>query len=165
MEVSDAHHSASGPTQPVAARKFDDMLALADALRTDVKVAEAARRRANHINLGALALLTVLVALLIAVTWQNNRLAHRVDRTNAKLADCTTPGGRCYDEGRARTGQAIDDIIRSEIFMAECSRLYPNESGPAYDRKLEACVVQRLAGPGLRAPAQPTPTPSVSGGG
>jgi hypothetical protein len=140
--------------------KLAALLAESQALRGDVHGAELARRRAGTINLVLLAVLAALVLSMLAVTWQTHQSTRRLDETNARMADCTTPGGRCYEEGRARTGGAITDIIRSEVFMAECARLYPTESGPAYDRKLEACVMERLAGPDLRQPTPATPGPS-----
>lgn len=133
-----------------------DLIAESQALRKDVKTAEDARRRATAVNLALMGLLTLFVGLLLVVGYQNNQVIHKVNVTNQQLADCTTPGGKCYQQGQVRTGQAISDVIRAEIFMAQCARLYPNESGDAYDRKLEACVFARLAGPTGR----PTPTPT-----
>lgn len=147
------------------AESLTDLITESRALRSDVHGAERARRRAGIINLAMLAAIVLAVAGLAVVTWQNNQLTNRVSETNFRMADCTTPGGRCYEESRRRTGQAIEDIIRSEIFMAECARLYPDEAGPAFDRKLEACVAERLAGPMLRQPnpeqsATPGPSPT-----
>jgi len=131
------------------------------ALRTDVHGAEAARKRANVINLGVLLLLASFVGLLLLLNWQNNQLAHQVNQTNKQIADCTTAGGKCYQQGSQRTGTAIGDIIRAELYMAECSRMYPGEAGPGYDRKLEACVYGRLlAASKARDQASATPTPS-----
>lgn len=128
------------------------------ALRGDVHTAEAARRRANQINLGVLGLLALFVAMLMVVTWQNNRLAQQVNETNSRMSDCTTPGGKCYEDGRTRTSKAITDILRVNVYMAECSRLYPGESGPEFDKELEACIYARLG----VADQQPQPTPAPS---
>jgi hypothetical protein len=161
---------APNPTPPpgelphVAALKqsLTDLIAESQALRVDVHSAENARKKANRINLAMLALLGLFVVMLVGVTWQNNSLAHEVAKTNRTLADCLDPGGDCYRQGNQRTGAAIQDIIRAEIFMAECARMFPNETGPAYDRKLEACVFERLAGPGLRSHTNPMPEPSAA---
>ncbi len=141
-------------------RSLTELIDESQALRVDVNAAEHARKRANAINLAMLALLGLFVFMLVGVTWQNNSLAHEVAKTNRTLADCLDPRGECYQQANERTGSAIQDIIRAELFMAECSRLYPGESGPAFDRKLEACVAERLAGPGLRP--SPAPKPSAS---
>jgi hypothetical protein len=153
--------SGRGHAELLAASLRDSLADVVDesrALRGDIHSAERARRRSNRINLGVLGVLITLVALLLAVTWQNNRLAHQVSETNTRIADCTTAGGKCYEDGRARTGAAISDIIRAQVFVAECARLWPGESGPAFDRKMEACVAERLAA----ASARPSPSPAPS---
>lgn len=162
------HHPSPEPVPKPLGVSLTELIKESQALRGDVHGAEAARRRAGRVNLALLAVFAVLVAVLLAVTMQNYRLAHRIGETNARMADCTTPGGRCYEESRRRTGTAIADIIRAQIFMAECSRLYPGEAGPTYDRKLEACVTERLAGPELQRPTpnpSGTPSPSPTRGG
>lgn len=154
--------AAPVPPPVVLSDSLASLMAESRALRTDVRTAEAARRRASHISAGVLGLLVIFIGLLLAVTWQNNQLAHQVNRTNKVMVDCTTPGGSCYKEGEVRTGKAIGDIIRAEVFMAECARLYPDEAGPAYDKKLEACVMERLKTQAL-TPGPPTPSTSPSG--
>jgi hypothetical protein len=140
-----------------------DLVAESQALRVDVHSAEAARRRTGRINLGVLGLLVLFSAALLAVGWQNNRLSHQVAATNATLADCTLAGGKCYEQSKARTGDAIAAILHAEVAAVECARLWPGESGPELDRKLEACVAERLARYSGPTPApQPTPAPSVS---
>lgn len=146
------------------------LVAESQALRADVHTAEVARRRATQINMLFLGLLVLFVAMLAAIGLQGSRVINEVERTNAIMADCTTPGGQCYTESQVRTGRAIADIVRVSVYMSQCSRLYPDESGPEFDRKLEACVVERLRSdsdflpvPGGRA--TPTPTPSARPGG
>lgn len=145
---------------PAAAlrKSLTDLIAESQALRTDVHSAEEARRRASQINLALLGLLILFVGLLGVMVWQNNELAHQVAKTNATMADCTTPGGKCYQQGTARTGQAIQEILKASVYMAECSRMFPGESGPAFDAKLEACVNEKLR----KAREAPTPTPTQS---
>jgi hypothetical protein len=156
------------PAVTALGRSLSDLVAESQALRSDVQVAEQARRRATVVNLALLGLLVLFVALLGAVSWQNNRLIEQVEKTNSTMADCTTPGGRCYEEGSRRTSGAINDIVWASVYMAQCSRLYPGEVGPAYDRKLEACVTERLqqAAEGRQnQPPPSTPSPSPTGGG
>lgn len=138
---------------------LSSLIAESQALRSDVHGAEVARKRANQINLGVLALLALFVALLVAIGWQNNQVIQRVNATNDQVASCTTPGGTCYDEGRARTNGAITSVVRISIYVSQCGRLYPGESGPEYDAKLQQCVMDRLA----QAQASPAPMPSPSG--
>jgi hypothetical protein len=126
------------------------------ALRSDVHNAEAARRKANRLNTFLLGFAVVLVVAVLVVGWQNNRLTNQVNETNAKIADCTTAGRACYEQGRERTGDAISAVVRISILVSQCGRLYPGESGPDYDKKLEACVLERL-GSSATPPATTAP--------
>jgi hypothetical protein len=139
------------------------LLALIDesqALRGDVHTAEQARRRANHINLGVLGVVIIFVLTLFGLGVQNNHLSRQVNETNRRMSGCTTPGGACYEQGRQRTNQAVGDVVRVSVYVAECSRLWPGESGPAYDAKLQMCVQQRLHPATAPPSAPPSPTPS-----
>lgn len=156
------------PLDPLDPRCHVDSLKLSlaelvdesQALRADMHAAERARRRENRINLAVIILLCVFVALIFGVAYQNNAIAHQAADTNRRIADCTTSTGTCYRQSGQRTGQAIGSIIRAEIALGECSRLYPGESGPDFDVKLQACVYERIA---TDAPTPiPTPTPSAS---
>lgn len=151
------------PDQPLQ-KSLADLIGESQALRADVHTAEQARRQASRINLLAVGVLAVFVALLIVVTWQNNQLAHQVQDTNERMADCTTPGGACYAQSTKRTGDAITDVLLGYVYVSQCARLYPGESGPAFDRKMEQCVFDRLAqhrAAANRSPA-PSPAPTVS---
>jgi hypothetical protein len=141
--------------------QLEALIAESQALRSDVHSAEVARKRANQINFGVLALLALFVALLVAIGWQNNQLITQVSATNRTMADCTTPGRDCYEQGRARTEGAVSAVVRISIFVSQCGRLWPGESGPEYDRKIEACVLDRLQ----KAQAGPAPSSSSSTGG
>jgi hypothetical protein len=158
---------AMSPAVAELRTNLKDLITESQALRTDVHSAEEARRRATRVNVALLALLTLFVGLLLVVTWQNNRLIGQVEETNTLMADCTTPGGNCYQQSAKRTSNAISDIVWASVYMAQCSRLYPGEVGPGYDRKLEACVTERLrkAAQERQPPAAPTPSPTPTGGG
>jgi hypothetical protein len=142
-------HPDDGTPPAVAAlrKSLTDLVAESQALRGDVRSAETARRRASQINLGLLGLLILFVGLLVAIGWQGNQAIAASRETNRRIADCSTPGGACYEEGRELTAAAINDILLVSIYMAECARLFPGEAGPEYDRKLEACIYQRLSQP------------------
>jgi hypothetical protein len=129
----------------------------AEGLRADVHAAETARRLSAKYNLGLLAAVVVGLVLVLTIGWQNNRLGRQVNQTNATLADCTLPTGKCYQAQQAGTGKAIADLIRAEAVVSECARLWPGESGPAYDRKLEVCVTARLTPPTVG----PSVTPKI----
>ncbi len=149
------------------------LIAESQALRGDVHTAEAARKRANQINSALLGLLVLFVALLIAIGWQGNLAIKQSRETNQRIADCSTPGGTCYEEGRVRTDGAISAVVRISIFVSQCGRLWPGESGPDYDAKLYRCVMERLAQAQQLPPTTPppptasrpvaSPTPSPAG--
>ncbi len=152
------------PAEAELRRQLDSILDEAQRLRGDVHTAELARKRATKINIVVLAVLAGFVAMLLAIGYQNNQLANQASQTNKAIEDCSTPGGKCYEEGRKRTAQAIDDIVKVSIYMAECARLYPGESGPEYDRKLEQCVYGRLDRDATPQPStSATPSPSRAG--
>lgn len=59
------------------------------------------------------------------------------------LKECTTPSTQddrhgCYEDGQARTGQAISAIIRSNIYVAQCAL-------EGRSNNLEGCVNEKLA--------------------
>lgn len=160
---------AGGEVPPSVAhlrQSLTDLIAESQALRSDVHKAEAARRRITTISLALIAAMIVPLVILLVLVVQNNGISREVHDTNEVIADCTNPSGKCAQQSSRRTGEAIGDIIRAEIYMAQCSRLYPGEAGPEFDRKLEKCVYDRLAAFAAqrdRSPAGPTPTPGPSG--
>ena len=158
MATDSGSRPSAQATEAELRRHLDSILDEAQRLRSDVHGAEVARKRANLINSVVLIVLAGFVAMLFAVVVQANRTAAQAAQTNRQVADCTTAGGTCYEEGRRRTSQAISDILKVSIYMAECARLYPGEAGPEYDRKLEACVYERL-----ERDRQPQPSASPPG--
>lgn len=156
--------SASTVAATQLRQSLAELIGESQALRTDVNAAEQARTKASRLNLMMLVALCVPILLLLALAWQNNRLARELHDTNERIADCTTVGGKCHTEGGRRTAGAIQAVIDAELFIAQCARLYPNESGPTYDRKLENCVADRLAAvtPLPTPTAVPAPQPTTS---
>ncbi len=124
---------------------LEEVIAQSKGLRSDVREAERARRKAATFTLAVLVALSVALVGVAVLGWQNNQLAERQTETNRRMADCTTPGGKCYEEGRARTAGAIAAVVQISVYVSQCGRLYPGESGPEYDAKLKACVAERLA--------------------
>ncbi len=142
-------------------RQLDSILDEAQRLRGDVHSAELARKRATKINIVVLAVLAGFVGMLLAIGYQNNQLAQQTTQTNKAIEDCSTPGGTCYEEGQKRTAAAVAALTKISIYVSQCGRLYPGESGPEYDAKIERCVAARLAA----AQAVPQPSQSTSAGG
>lgn len=146
-------------------RSLEDLIAESQALRSDMKTGEQARKRENHINMALLGLLALFVFMVLVIAWQNNSIASDTRNTNARMADCTTPGGRCYEQGTKRTSGAIQTILHTQIAALQCARQYPGVSGPEYDRLLERCVIERvskLSDSDSTATPTPVPVPTAS---
>jgi hypothetical protein len=148
-----------GPTDPMAvlSRALTDLTNRLDALRADVQADARARVRKQHTIMAVLAVLAAAVGLVGFVSVQNNRIARDTRTTNTRIVDCTTPGGGCYRDRQRRTGDAVGDIVKASVFVAECSRLRPGDSGPVFDAALEQCVAAKLSS---HRPSTPVPTPA-----
>lgn len=120
------------------ASSLEAVLAESRRIREDAAAERVAQRRFNRIMAGTVAGLLIVVLLLVGVAFQ-------VKRTNDAIVSCTTPSGACAKQGKEQTGRAVGDILKASIYMAECARLHPGESGPAFDRFLERCVAEKLA--------------------
>ena len=54
----------------------------------------------------------------------------------------------------------LDDIVKGPLYMTRGARLWRDEPGPAYDAKLQQCVLDRLAA-SQGTTTQPSPAPST----
>jgi hypothetical protein len=136
------------------ARNLNELIEESERLRHDVKIAEQQRRKENIVTLGVGALMCLFLIAVLLVAIQNNLIASRTNqiavetkRSSDQLFDCTLPTGKCFQNGQKRTGKAVGDIGRTQLYIVECSRLYPDQSGPAFDRLFEKCVTDRLKAP------------------
>lgn len=123
---------------------------------------DAEQRRSSSRLTVALALafvmilvLNVLGVLLQARTRPAEVLIYRQDAgTSARLTDCTSPAGACYQQQLA-----------VNIYIAQCAKTTNT------DDELSACIADRLRAAGLPVPpivasgaaaAGPSPTPSIA---
>lgn len=140
------------------------LLAEARGVRQDVQEDQRQRREVAHTlrraaktGLIVAAFCAVLLVAMLAVVLYTNRTAKAAEDAardsrdaSARIADCTTAGGKCYAESQKRTGVAIQQLIRGQLYIIECSRELPiaeNPPGPAFDARFEKCVADRLADP------------------
>lgn len=140
-----------------------EVISESKALRADVHTAEALRaqkiaqiRKESLLNLVILGGLALFMVIVLAVAYQNNQIAKDTKRNADTIVDCTTAGGKCYDEGRKRTGEAVGTLQRIQLYIIECSRALPVAQyppGPKFDRLFESCVAAKVRGPG----SPPTP--------
>jgi hypothetical protein len=88
-----------------------------------------------------------LVAGIVSV--QDNRIARDTRATNdPQVVDCTTPGGVLLPARAAPApGRPSAPSLKASVFVAECSRLRPGDSGPVFDAALEQCVAAETVKP------------------
>jgi type VI protein secretion system component VasK len=117
------------------------LLGESQALRMDVRDAERARRRASIANLALLIIALAVVALVLTVSWQNNRLGNQNRDLGNQIRSCTTPQGVCYQQSQRRTSDAVRQIVQSLVWVEQCSRTADT------DTELEQCVTRKLQTP------------------
>lgn len=101
------------------------------ALRTDVRTAEAARRRENLINLVLSVVGIILFGIVLVVAFQTSRISDQI-------ASCTTPDGQCYQDSSKRTSGTVQRLVQYDMFIVQCSRTSKS------DAALEACVTDKI---------------------
>lgn len=150
----------------VAAEQLDSrlagLIAQSESLRVDLKSSEAQRRKENLISICIAVLVIIFIVIILAVAVQNNTIARdakasaeAAESVSKFVADCTTPSGKCYQDGSKRTGGAVTNILKGDIIIAQCNRDFPTD-----DRKFNDCVVTRMKAAFPAATPAPSPTPS-----
>lgn len=118
-----------------------------------------AGRRQNRI----LVVLGVMLVLVLVGLGFTLRAASSAKAASDKVADCTTAGGRCYEEGKARGAGAVSAVNLAMIYGIECARELGAGSGPEWNAKLEKCVSDKLKALTMPKPS-PAPSTAPSGG-
>jgi hypothetical protein len=118
----------------------------------------------------AIVLCTCVVILLVQSRQRGNdtRALLRANASvNTQIADCTTRGGTCYEEGARRSAALIRQLLQAQKEMELC-QAKTEQDGPA---ALQRCIDQVLAplmppvtvNPGTPKPTpDPTPDPSAT---
>lgn len=141
----------------------DAAMALTDEVRADrgrreeeARAVAASQHRQNRIMVALLVIVALLVGGLLTMGLQNRarssqnaQILRETAVTSERIADCTTVGGTCYQQSAARTGQAVQMIVRAQIYLSGCQKIADT------DAEVEQCVMRRLL-------ASETPTPSRS---
>lgn len=60
--------------------------------------------------------------------------------TREQIADCTIPGGDCYQDGQKRTGEVLIDIGEIIRLTVACA----DRQGPQTEEQIKACVLDGL---------------------
>jgi hypothetical protein len=94
----------------------------------------------------------LMVALCLGILVYN---ALQAAASRQRLMDCTTPGGKCYAEGQARTAEAVKSLItagatdeiatrRTVVLAAACAAGIAQRGQPVTVESVEQCVNREL---------------------
>ena len=90
------------------------------------------------------AVVIAVISTVIIQGYQLSSLSHVSDdtrRNSDRLVDCTTPGGKCYEQGRSASSGAVGTINKATIAAIWCS----GKLGPgATIQQLQLCVKAQI---------------------
>lgn len=85
----------------------------------------------------------IVLGLLNNLTTQAQRI-EEISKGNReiqiRLQDCTTPGGKCFKEGQARTGNAVVQISEISKIAAVCA----DKPGTITAEEMDNCIQSTL---------------------
>jgi hypothetical protein len=92
----------------------------------------------------------IILVILSAVTLdrvatqsdQLVKISQSNEALNKVMLDCTQPTGKCFKDGQARTGVAIQNINEVTIAASYCAKTVPQDSSIAV---LRNCIERELA--------------------
>lgn len=85
--------------------------------------------------------LVMLGTVLSVITTLTNRSVNRATNHNTDIIrDCTDPEGKCFQDGQARTAEAVGNINKVVTAASFCARLPENDTLD----EVEACVKRAL---------------------
>lgn len=100
---------------------------------------ELIRKRAITIALSRLMLIMFVLWMTIMmgfIAWTTYEAEQQRDR----LIDCTTPGGRCFEDSQKRTADAVGNLNEITVFAAACA----DKAGVNTVAQIQACVLDEL---------------------
>lgn len=113
----------------------------ARALTDEVRADRRARRHRDRRMMALLVVLALLVVALAALGLMNRRTNEQNAELVRQIKDCTTAGGACYERGQARTGSAVAQVVRAQVFIDLCGRDPGNDTAA----EMQACVAELAA--------------------
>src|SRR5688572_21415762 len=147
--------TAPAPRDPDAfARSLDTLARAAEAAGEDVRTFNAerrqealAQRKRDRVTHAVGVVVCLLLLVVLAVAWQNQRIGRQNAEISNQIADCTTAGGVCYEQGRERTGAAINELVRANMAVHECVDEFRVRGVAVTHDALNRCVARKLAPP------------------
>lgn len=93
-------------------------------------------------------LLLVFIGLMLAgiagglgtIAVQNNQVLLNVQTGTDRLVDCTTPGGKCYEQGSRSQSAAVKTINEMSVYAAYCAHKPDNDTV----QEIKSCIEQEL---------------------
>lgn len=124
-------------------RVSENIAAHTDALRGDVALFARRQRTVTQIAAGAALIALVFLVLIFVLLVQLGHLQHAGRSVGRQIADCTTPGGSCYQRNQAQTGKAVGSINQVTIIVGRCAKT------TSTDEAMTGCIDKALAANGL----------------
>jgi hypothetical protein len=137
---------------------LQSLLTESQRLRNDVQERERRQRKTNILMAGGIAIALIILLVQSRQRGADTReLIRSGNDTSDQIADCTKPGGTCYERGKQQTATALQQLLNAQIVVQNCADITDTEA------QLRVCVSRRLADPaGPQPSADPVPSPSVS---
>lgn len=93
------------------------------------------------VNTAGMVGIIILGFLLLGLASDNRDNGDATRAGTARIVDCTTPGGDCYEAGQAGQAKAISTLVQAQIAVSVCARDPLNFDEAA----VQKCVSDRLA--------------------
>jgi hypothetical protein len=126
---------------------------LTNAVRQDGLDRRKENRRLMVASLVLVALLVLSVTVLLqnrARSLQNGQILKNSAETSEFIANCTTPGRKCYEDNLRNQEKIIRQLIDANKALVQCAKVTNT------DDELDACMNARLGG------ASPSASPTAS---
>lgn len=139
---------------------MDEAHKLREVVEADNEQRKRENRRLLAVGVALVLILGAQLALLVQSRTRSieyGKILETTSEAQQRIADCTTAGGKCYQEGQQRTGQVMRDLAKFNAYAVECGRDLSRS-----DAQVEACTVAKIeaAAKAAQAKAHPTPTPA-----
>jgi hypothetical protein len=146
--ASDANFAVTASALEQLAKSSDALSNRAAELSASTQAEIVAARGQRHRFMWFMGIMAAVVAIILAGVYMQVRSDSRVlqGSENARnlIIDCVTPTGKCFREGQARTGAAIQSINQVSILAAACAPDYVTLPLAQRTDAIKACIVRGL---------------------
>lgn len=165
--MADPNQGHAGPKEAlsVVSELMRPLIEQANELTAAVHQDGLDRRNENRRILGVAVVLLLLLVLNVSVLFQNRhrsaqngQIIRNSAATSEQIADCTTVGGRCYQQSQKNTQAILSQLLVVNTYVVQCAKTTNT------DDELNACVASRLKAAGLPVPDAITKGAAVNAG-